>query len=543
MRRKLAVVLAVGGLLALAALQPAQAGPRTAAQQRGVAPTRMTAVVTPRDAVRSSTEPSVFVPSELECTASRTGVNSKLDCDDPFPNNEPDIEVDPADPLHMVASSNDYGSCCDQFYTTFDGGRTWQTGNMSVQDPGRTGSDPVTTFDVRTGTVLHSSLNYTFNADGTQACDGDLVVSLSEDGGVTWGEPVVVAGGLGCDLDELQFFQDKEWMVADNNPQSPFYGRTYLTWTRFESRNGNYVASPIFAAHSDNGGGTWSSPQETSGTNHAICTFQTAEPAGRCDEDQFSVPTVRPDGSVVVAFQNGQNAALWESEEELDNQYLVVRSRDGGRTWSRPRFVVGLEDGVNDYPINVDGRQTLTGQQFRVNSAGNIDADPTTGRLYLVFADNRAGRHDVADPVTDVNVYMMTSTDGTTWRGPFTVSSARSDQWFPWVDVNPVTGNVGVLYHDRGYGHPALYNTTLAEGTPRSFSYTKVSTRPSRPRSSIFFQAGAENCLRCATFIGDYNGLDYGSDGKVNMAWTDMRQFRTIEGVTGYAQYIFYARR
>ena len=62
----------------------------------------------------------------------------------------------------------------------------------------------------------------------------------------------------------------------------------------------------------------------------------------------------------------------------------------------------------------MDGRQTLTGQQFRVNSAGNIDADPKTGKLYLVFSDNRAGRHDVANPVTDVNVYMMTSTDGPT---------------------------------------------------------------------------------------------------------------------------------
>lgn len=118
MRRRLAVVLAVGGLLALAALQPAQAGPRTASRQTNVAPTRMTAVATPRDRVRSSTEPAVFVPSQLECTATRTGVNTKLDCDDPFPNNEPDVEVDPADPLHMVASSNDYGSCCDQFYTT-----------------------------------------------------------------------------------------------------------------------------------------------------------------------------------------------------------------------------------------------------------------------------------------------------------------------------------------------------------------------------------------------------------------------------------------
>ena len=262
-----------------------------------------------------------------------------------------------------------------------------------------------------------------------------------------------------------------------------------------------------------------------------------------CDENQYSVPTTQPDGTVVVAFENSQNTALYESDREFDNQYLVVISGDGGKSWSRPRFVVGLEDGVNDYPLNVDDRQTLTGQQFRVNSAGNIDADPRTGKLYLVFADNRAGRHDVANPVTDVNVYLMTSADGTHWSGPFAVSGAASDQWFPWVDVNPVTGKVGVLYDDRGYGDPALYDTTLAEGTHGHFAFTKVSTQPSHPRNSIFFQAGVEGCQRCATFIGDYIGLDYGRDGHANLAWTDMRQFRTIQNVTGYAQYVFYARR
>jgi hypothetical protein len=40
---------------------------------------------------------------------------------------------------------------------------------------------------------------------------------------------------------------------------------------------------------------------------------------------------------------------------------------------------------VADYPLNVDGGQTLTGQQFRVNSAGDIVAHPRTGKLYLVF--------------------------------------------------------------------------------------------------------------------------------------------------------------
>src|SRR5262245_39155934 len=66
---------------------------------------------------------------DFECSAPSGGANTNLDCDDPFPNNEPDIEVNPANPLNMIASSNDYGSCCDQYYTTLDGGLTWSTGN------------------------------------------------------------------------------------------------------------------------------------------------------------------------------------------------------------------------------------------------------------------------------------------------------------------------------------------------------------------------------------------------------------------------------
>src|SRR5439155_15651838 len=59
-----------------------------------------------------------YVSSNVECNVTATSPNTRLDCDETFPNNEPHIAVDPADPLHMVASSNDYGSCCDQFYTT-----------------------------------------------------------------------------------------------------------------------------------------------------------------------------------------------------------------------------------------------------------------------------------------------------------------------------------------------------------------------------------------------------------------------------------------
>ena len=129
-------------------------------------------------------------------------------------------------------------------------------------------------------------------------------------------------------------------------------------------------------SHSDDGGKHWSNPQEISGSDRTLCTFQTEGKAGECDEDQASVPTVGPDGTVYVGFMNSQNPTLWEPGEEFDDQYLVVSSSDGGKHWSKPSFAAGLEDGSRDYPINVDGRQTLTGYQVRVWGAGNIVADP-----------------------------------------------------------------------------------------------------------------------------------------------------------------------
>ena len=246
------------------------------------------------------------VASEFECTSSGAG-NVQLDCDDPFPNNEPNLVVDPANPLHMIASSNDYGSCCDEWYTTFDGGATWATGNISTEAGGPTGSDPVTSFDTKHHVALHASLNYFFNDDFTETCDGDVVVSPSKDGGLKWDPPVVVDDGVGCDLDKKQLFDDKEWISTDNNKHSKFYGRTYLTWTQFESHNGEFVRSPILESHSDDGGKHWSKAQEIDGSSKDLCTFQTAGHDGQCDEGTGSTSTVAPDGTVYVAFLNPQN--------------------------------------------------------------------------------------------------------------------------------------------------------------------------------------------------------------------------------------------
>ncbi|MBA2717264.1 MAG: exo-alpha-sialidase [Propionibacteriales bacterium] len=476
--------------------------------------------------------------SMYECTATgNPAADLNLDCDDPYPNNEPNVAVDPQNALHMVASSNDYGSCCDQYYTTFDGGHTWRTGNMSRRGPNVIGSDPITVFDPKHNTVVHLSLNYKVSS-GIPAVNGSVVASVSTNGGLHWKVPSVVGKGLGAHL-----FFDKEDATVDTNRSSPYYGRIYVTWTGFFGDAKRYLSSPILMASSDDGGHTWSEPKEISGFNSTYCTYQEDGPANECDEDQGSAPRVGPDGTVYVTFQNGQNTKSWEQGERFEDQYMIVKSTNGGRTFSSPRHMVNLEDGSRDYPTNVDGRQTLTGLQLRVPTFGTLSVNPISGRLYQTFSDNQAGVHDVNNPVTQSEAYIITSKDGKNWSDRTMVDPDGQESWFPWVDVAP-DGTVGVIYNDRRRND--TYVAELAEGSPGSgFATQVVSQARSHPNDSRYFDALIDECPYCSTFHGDYLGLDYGSDNKANMVWTDMRD-KVSEPVADrgqYLQFVYFARR
>jgi hypothetical protein len=437
-----------------------------------------------------------------------------------------------------------------------------------------------------------------------------------------------IANGNSSDAAAQQIFLDKEWMAVDNNPSSPHYGNIYVTFSSFRIEKGAYDESPIMFVKSEDGGRNWTLPVEITGRNPTYCTFQddandTADTRGpnssqgtaegpddpfACDQDQFSIPVVAPNGDLVVHFHNEQNSAAYEPPQRYDSQIMIVRSSDGGDTFSGeqptaanqsgcvrqeeaargtpaggfanpcivPIHIVDLEDSYDttthgpdtpfpDYPQNVSGRNTLTGHQFRVNSAGNITVGSGPGaagyRLWVTFADNCAGIRPGPGltvegdptfvPVTDTNVYYAYSDDGgQTWVGGDTNNGcsvnpgpgvpapgrllahtdrfAMSDQWFPWSDTD-AAGNLHVGFMDadfadgpvrREYG---FSNTTVSLAGATSPT-TVVSSVPSDPHESLFFRAGVATCPNCATFIGDYNGLDVGPDGKVHSVWTDMRR-------------------
>jgi len=431
--------------------------------------------------------------------------------------------------LNLVGGANDYrqGVGASGFYASTDGGRHFYDGIL----PGPTtpkgafnsGGDPALVHD-RAGIVYYAELAFS-SADGSNG----VFVSRSTNGGFTWTRPCAPiqpqspipgkpdASRCGSVGDPRQpgdgaviftpdngtgaAFNDKEYIAAGPRPAgvtpvcfSPVtrtpapctaavvgVDRLYVTWTLFAADNS---ASTINVSYSDDQARSWSPPRVISGSA-PFCTGA-AGGGDACSDNQFSTPTVNPvTGALYVAFEN--------FDTPNENQYLLVRSRDGGNTFEGPFFVTPVFD-VNYPRAGVTrpdcaargqqrGRAVLTNSCFRVNSGGNVVVDRRGGafanNLYLVMSDNRNG----TPASSNTDVFLFKSTDGgTTWIGPTRVNndpSARpstvsrnctlprpapapprptddpncagsfgNDQWFPWVDISD-NGVLNVGFFDR----------------------------------------------------------------------------------------------
>jgi hypothetical protein len=448
-----------------------------------------------------------------------------------WPQNETAIAVNPTDPSSVIGGANDYEPAVDSvmgIYTSMNGGKTWLYSRHArrVITPDRTiygSGDPVIAFDGQ-GTAYAA-----FIAFGRANCDSYIAVVRSTDKGVTWSTPVdSVPEGSGLQLgdgivvhnegpEDCQIFHDKEWMAAGPRPEGvplvegtdPDHvtpDRLYVTWGRYDfgPAGDSFVEAPIYASYSDDQGRHWSEPQEISGTSEDLCTFQFGDQdVGACDEDQFAVPVVdQRTGAVYVAFEN------FNVESTEFNQYLLVRSFDGGQTWEGPFFATDVADGPDKYPICA-GSQTLDLMCARVNANGNIDIDPVSGALYLSWADNRNGT--AQDTNTDVFVVRSTN-DGDTWGKASQVTESVDDQFFPWLSVSP-SRKVAVAYFDRQYSPPKLIDTSLSvQQRAQQWSTVRVSEVSWNP----------DLAFRLGVFIGDYNGLDTTATTAIPF-WTDAR--------------------
>jgi hypothetical protein len=435
--------------------------------------------------------------------------NEEYSC---FPQNETSIDTNPAhgQEKNIVSGINDYrlgGTGASGFGASNDNGQTWYSGIIpfpTINPAGTSqgwlisGGDPAVVFD-RAGVVYYAQI--AFNRDDDT---NGITVQRSTNGGYTWTRACIVhilapattlpgaCGGPGDprlpgdgmvsfqhDTDRLANgsvpFDDKEYIAAgprpyntatpDPNDRIPAVcynaghvvtacggrpispDRIYVTWTKFTASG-----STIMESHSDDQGRSWS-PQQVINGSASFCVF--AAVAGNCDDNQFSTPIVHPDTGIVhVTFEN------FNTPDE--NQYLHVRSTDGGQTWSEPHFITPVFD-INYPRSGASNRQDCSarGQQFgrivytnscfRSNSGGNVTIDHRGGAfaddLYLVMADNRNGT--VFSSNSDV--FLFKSTDGgSTWIGPTRVNNDPSEL---------TAGNVSITVDPPGDPPPITFNT------------------------------------------------------------------------------------
>ena len=319
-----------------------------------------------------------------------------------------------------------------------------------------------------------------------------MAVSRSPDDGASWKAPVIVSSSSANPVD----FNDKDYVWADANPKSPFFGNVYASWTLFIG-NGNFGKSntfepePIVFARSTDGGQTWS---------HIIRLTQSAN-NGAVGGRQGSAIRTGPDGTVYV---------FWEGSLNRHSEQLVAVSHDGGTSFGRPLPVAA----VNDIP------SPLGGSSFRDNSFPSADVNQQTGALYVVWA-NEEGTAPTA-------LIKFTESDdgGLSWSAPRTVGGAAgvANAFFPSVAASPDGMHVFV-------GWPA--QTWKANGTPpgagvvKQFAAFRVRTSGMWGNAQLLSTAfgdpdGSSTNSLAAQFLGDY-ATAVANNTTAWFTWTDTR--------------------
>jgi hypothetical protein len=392
---------------------------------------------------------------------------------EPDTQTEPAVAIDPGNPaiitgVFQQGRNGPFGGSADPGYATSqNGGRTWADGNLPllttvVGGPFQLASDAAVAFGPD-----GSDYAQTIPFDETDARSA-VAVQRSTDGGVSFGPPSLVV-----DDNNVNVFNDKNWIAVDNSPRSPHYGRVYSVWSRFittGSGSGAVTNSPGAVSFSDDQGKTWSPFRFT--------TPATADTEGL-------IPLISPDGSVTVVYDHFvPNPA---NPNQGSDYETAQTSHDGGLTWSTP-VTIGQFLGSE-----VPGMRT-----------GELPAaaiDPASGHMYVVWQDTRFNPSGLND------IVLSTSADGgRTWSAPRVVNPkvAGLDRFTPAVAA--AAGAVHITYRTRGANGTAASVSedyiASADGG-RTFGYE----RQVGPASVLKWAAVSDEAPPPVAFLGDYMGL------------------------------------
>jgi hypothetical protein len=124
---------------------------------------------------------------------------------------------------------------------------------------------------------------------------------------------------------------------------------------------------------------------------------------------------------------------------------MMRKSTDQGVTFGdrHPVIVTGLKTHGGNGDL---GLTDSAGRTFRSNAFPQAAVNPVTGDIYVVYDDQANGSHDKAD------IFFTESTDGgATWSKSIRVNddNTNNDQWQPALALTPDGSHLGVFWYDR----------------------------------------------------------------------------------------------
>lgn len=286
--------------------------------------------------------------------------------------------------------------------TSQNGGKTWTNGFLpgttfqpGVVDPNgqfERVSDASVAFDARHNVWMISSIPLT-----PTLVVPTIFVSRSTDGGLTWGDPVLIPQPQDGHVN-----LDKNWSVCDNSPSSPHYGNCYTEFDNFAKADLEMMST------STDGGQTWGTPLSS----------------GNSAKGLGGQPVVQSDGTVIVPF------------ETIHGAIGAFRSVDGGASWGN---AVTVAD-INFHP-----------------AAGNLRTSPLptaavdgSGKVYVAWEDC------IFEPGCTANdIVFSSSSDGLSWsdlsRVPADPVGSGVDHFIPGLGVDKATSgssaHLGLTYY------------------------------------------------------------------------------------------------
>jgi hypothetical protein len=313
-----------------------------------------------------------------------------------------------------------------------------------------------------------------------------------------------VPSGSGLSPDRFQAgpgqsnFDDKQWMTTDNSPSSPFFGRVYVTWTKFGAQGGQ---SSINLSHC----GGDSPGQPCDGSSWSRGRLVNRPVAGGLVQESW--PATAPDGTLYVAFlqfQGGFGAQLPHSG------IWVAKSTDGGETFTQRKVA-----DIRQIPSPIPPRGTAANDGLNSFRTGTVPTIGVTadGIVHLAWGQWNGTDADV--------VYVRSTNEGASWSAQRQMGDESGHQFFPSLDTDGTSVHVD-WYDSRldpGGGTitalDVFYNRSTNSGGSFApdFRVTDVSHNPNQvSRFPVF----------CQAFIGDYLDLD-AVGGRVATIWNDNR--------------------